>query len=262
MHMLPLAIAVALYAVNVRHMDIGGGENRPLLEVVWETVGVAVGLPASPVVAAVVAAAVIGELVAARKEWSGEWVFFVVACLIGPAVLLAAGRRDDHYPRYFLVAVPFVLLLLARVLARGLRSGDLVRLVCGVAVLAFVVGNGARVADFLRHGRGHYREALEYCVEQTPPGRAVTIGSDHDFRNRMVIDHHARSFPGRVIEYVPEDRWSAADPIWVFVHDFEDEPRPAASVVGPNGRGYTYAATYRYSGLSGWNWHVYRLNRP
>jgi hypothetical protein len=258
MHAVPLVAAVALYAVNVRHMDIGGGEVRPLLEVVWETVGVAVGLPGSPAVAAAVAAAAVGELVAARRDRPGEWVFFAIACLAGPAALLAAGRRDDHYPRYFLVAVPFVLLLLARLLARGFRAGGLIRFACAAVVLAFVIGNGVRVADFLRHGRGHYRDALAYCVGHTPPGRAVTVGSDHDFRNRMVIDYHARSFPGRTIEYVPRDRWTGSAPVWMIVHDFEPEPRPEPTVVGPNGLSYTHAATFRYSGLSGWNWHVYR----
>jgi hypothetical protein len=260
MHAVPLAAAVALYAVNVRHMDIGGGEVRPLAAVVWETVGVAVGLPGSPVAAAAVAAAAVGELVAARRDRPGEWVFFAVACLAGPAALLAAGRRDDHYPRYFLVAVPFVLLLLARVLARGFRAGGLIRLACAAAVLGSVAGNGVRVAEFLRHGRGHYRDALAYCLARTPPGRVITIGGDHDFRNRLVIDYHARSFPDRAIEYVPRDRWSDAEPVWAYIHDFDAKPRPADWVLGPNGRLYRYAATFRYSGLAGWNWHVYRLD--
>jgi hypothetical protein len=79
------------------------------------------------------------------------------------------------------------LLLTAQLLAWLVARGGAARVAAFVALAAFGVANGARVADLLRDGRGSYQEAIRWMVTHTT-GDTTLIASDHDFRNRLIVD--------------------------------------------------------------------------
>ena len=124
-----------------------------------------------------------------------------------------------------------------------------------------IVGNTQHVAAFLEFGRGHYREALDYIIENTPAGTPVTLGSDNDFRNGMVISYYLRlTPPARNVIYIKEQDWTSAAPYWIIVHDFDQEPFPAITLRSDK-NGVVYRLVdrqFRHAGASGWNWFVYR----
>jgi hypothetical protein len=89
-------------------------------------------------------------------------------------------------------------------------------------------------------------------------GDILTVGSDYDFRNRIVLDYHARFLPaGRRLVYWPERAWPPEGPEWYLAHGFAgDQPPPATLVTG--GHRYGGVAIFPYAGLSGWTWYLYR----
>lgn len=55
--------------------------------------------------------------------------------------------------------------------------------------------------EFLKNGRGHYLDAVMYLAEHTKD-KIITVGSDHDFRNEMVLSFYAKYLPsGKEIVY-------------------------------------------------------------
>jgi hypothetical protein len=75
----------------------------------------------------------------------------------------------------------------------------------------------------------------------------------------MLIVFYARYLPeGKKIVYLDSDRWPKHGPQWVIIHSQQSDYKPSAHFSGPEGNTYSLAKSYRYSGLSGWHWFVYR----
>ena len=103
--------------------------------------------------------------------------------------------------------------------------------------------------------RGHYAPAVALMLSTAPPG-PVTVGSDHDRRNGLVLEEYARRTPGgERIVYV--GRNPAQPPLWFLRHDFDEHPvsEPALPKYGAC---YALAAVFPCSGLSGFTWLAYR----
>jgi hypothetical protein len=260
---LPLAAFSLLWVLDLRHLAVGGGPEYRLPEVLRELVRTSFGIPrgAWEWLSVPVLGAAVLEVVRMARARDDRWVFFVVVILVGPSVVLLLTRPTYLAPRYFLVAVPFLLWLAARSVARVARSGRF-GVAVGVALLAaFLAGNGVYIARLLREGRGHYREALEF-IARSEPGSVVTLGSDNDFRNGVVVGHFYPPFAGtRRLRYVRIGEWTDFAPSWVLVHHFAEDPPPDAAVLGPTGRWYDLVRIFPYAGLSGWDWYLYRM-RP
>jgi len=261
LHALPLATLAGVYFADLRYQDVGGGPVCPLPAVLRQTAGWALGAPPAgglDAVAGAVAVAAAGAGVwLARNRPDREWVFFA-AVLTLPLLPPLLRLRPDFYPRYFLTSVPFVLILLARVLARAWRRGAAARAAVAVVLAAFCAGNLALAAEFFRAGRGQYRAAVAYIAARSGGGEVVVTG-DHDFRNRTVFAFYAaRDFPGMRWRYVPYGEWAASAPRWAVLHAFEGVS-PVPEFTAPNGRRYAFRAMFPYAGASGWNWYIYEM---
>ncbi len=164
-----------------------------------------------------------------------RWVYFLVVILVGPAAVLLVSRPEYLAPRYFLVAVPFLLWLTAAGAVRIARTGRAGFSLVAVLAVLFLAGNGVYVARLLRDGRGQYREAIAFIV-RSEPGPVATVGSDHDFRNATVIGRLLPGLPGAArFRYVQAGEWSDASPSWVLVHHFAEDPVPDPVILGPTG---------------------------
>jgi hypothetical protein len=263
-HGIPLVL-VAADIIWLNALTIGGGPEYSIPDVILETVRFSFGLPDNRALAiiACVAAGLLGfrEIHALWRESRDEWIFHLAAILVSPALVLVAARPAVLFPRYFLVCVPFLLLLLARWMSRWTRReipgkvlyASLLALYCSLNLLQFV--------DLAKFGRGQYSAALEYMVRQTP-GNTVTVGSDHDFRNGMLVDFYSRRLAdGRNVVYVPGAmiRQDAA-PEWFIAHrvPMDRQPPPVSRFALPGGSGYAYQSAFPSSPLSGFHWYVYR----
>jgi len=201
------AVFIAFFYLSViRKMEIGGGPPYQLLDVLAQTLSYAGGgpgsLPLSLLVAPATAALFLWSIFRLWQEGRSEWLFFLVAIFLAPAVTLIAQRPEVLFVRYFLLSILFGYLAASFALADLYRRSRPMRLVVTVLVGLFLVGNSVQVARLLRYGRGGYREAMCY-LEQHDPDPVITIAGDDDFRNRMIIDYYQRYLsPGKKIAYL------------------------------------------------------------
>jgi len=261
-HAVPIGFVIALYFVHVRHIVISGGPVFSALGVVVRTAALTLGAPETGPMAVAAAGAVLviivfGLLMLARDR-SDSTVFFAVVIVLSPGLLLLIRPPQLLYVRYFLISVAFLVLLLSRLLASLYRCGPVGRVVYVAVMLAIMSGGGVYTADLLKHGRGHYVDALTYMVENTP-GNVVTIGSDHDFRNKTILDYYAPRFGGiKRITYYDKSMWPQEGPDWLILHNWARDVLPPGAVTDLFGHAYSLTRSYRYARLSGWNWFLYR----
>jgi hypothetical protein len=262
LHAAPLAVLALLYSVDIRFLGSGGGNPGSWLGVFVRSFSLGIGGPtyggAAIAVGIAAMAAALAAIVVEAREGSERWVFHAAVLFAAPLAFRMAFPTDVVYERYFLVPTAFLLLLLADLLAHVRRLGPQGRATCLALILLFAAGNAAHLARFLRFGRGSYAAAVRFLRGATE-GDAVTVGSDHDFRNQLVLSYHVeRAGPGTPVAYYERAAWPDPGPEWFLAHRQDPDPERPAMLEGPNGESYDLERVFPYGGLSGWDWYVYR----
>jgi hypothetical protein len=262
-HLLPLGFLLWLYLVQIRRMAIGGGDPRSLSQVIPNAVALAVGAPPDhPITLAAAAGAALlfaAGLAALQRQGSDRWIFFLATVLLGPGLLLAL-HREVVFERYFLMSAAFMLLPVSMALGDLRERGGMRQAAGALALTGILAGNMSLVARLQRDGRGAYREALAFIAACTP-GDPISLASDHDFRNGVLIDYYRHTLPGRQIIYYARGAWPATGPDWFIAHrQSAGADPPRTLTMGP--AQYRLAKVTRYSLLSGWDWYIYRKSPP
>jgi hypothetical protein len=263
MFAVPAAALALLYAGVLSHMRIGGGPVLRTSVVLADTIGWTLGLPTTWLVPGLLLALlVIGcEIAALRRDGDDAWLFLLVLVVVMPAVVTIV-RPPILYARYFLLSIAFLVLALASLTTRLLRRGG-VAAALGVALLALVCGGNAwRDVLFLREGRGSYRAALAWMVQQTPR-RTITITSTNDFAVRQEVDFHARALAttGNAVAYQPLRTLPRAGADWLIVRRELHDPDSETTVEDAHGNTYDLRGTFPSYGPSGADWVLY-ARRP
>jgi hypothetical protein len=261
---LPVVFTTLLYVVTIRHMQGVGGPILPLGEVIVTTLSLTAGGPLVGVTASAVALllclALIGGLWFLWKERSDWWVFYVCVGCVAPLLLILAVNRTAVYPRYFLISAAFLLLLLSHALAGLARIERFGKPLYALLVAAFLAGNAIHTIRLIEFGRGAYRDAV-VMMEQQTLGPTITIGSDHDYRNGLVLDFYRLQLPLRKdMVYFPLGGWPKKGPEWVVRHSKEVDYRAPDTAADHQGNTYRLVRQFPYAGLSGWHWAVYHNN--
>jgi hypothetical protein len=120
---------VVLYFFFIRGMTIGGGDERSLVDVLASLSILVSGAPAvrpAEILGVIVAGAgfVLG-IVVVKRESGDEWIFFLFSILLAPLLFWLAVGPAFLYERYFMLGVPFYLLMAGRALAALLRVPQL-----------------------------------------------------------------------------------------------------------------------------------------
>ena len=269
-HAVPLAFFACWYRYFVKNMEIGGGALETKWDVFSQGATLLLGIPEMPIlfgVAMIAAAAIIvGGLIFLRRDKNPQWLFFAAILCVSPAALLIASRPVYLYFRYFIVCYPFFYLLLAYIVCKSFqRCATPGRLVLSIAIAATMTGHMFRDYRLIRLGRGQYSNAITY-ISKASSGLAVRVGSDHDFRNRLIFDFYVpRLSEASNIHYINTPEWAAGLPDWLLVHSqsLSYRPQDELTIRGPSGDiAFRFDKAFRYSGVSGWNWFVYRRVTP
>jgi hypothetical protein len=264
-HAVPIAFLVALYLIDVRHIVIGGGPPYAIADVLAESLALAAGAPPVDPWRMLGVLATLGlctsGIALLWRAGSDLWIFFAGVLFLSPLLLLAPARPEYLNLRYFYVSIVVFLLLAAYVLGRVYRSGPLGRVAAAAMLALFIVANAWLLYGFLTIGRGHYREAVEYLAEHSPPG-AIHVTSDHDFRNTMLLRYYSGALrPGQEIEYHSLLAPPAAVPQWLILHSEQHDFRPEKAVADRRGNRYRLERVFPYAGLSGFHWALYRRSQ-
>ncbi len=176
-------------------------------------------------------------------------------------MVLAAKRPDVLFVRYFLISIAFGFIAISHLVAGLYRREHLTKIWVSVLLLLFLVGNGMNVYRLFKYGRGSYLEGLRYMADHTP-GQVVTMGSDHYFRNGMLVEYYKRYLPpGKIIAYIPQSEYPTQKPMWMIYHRIGDPGEILPIISDCNGNNYKLMKTLPYSDLSGWHWFLYRNAR-
>jgi hypothetical protein len=210
------------------------------------------------------------RLLAAHGET--VWVFFLVTVVAAP-LLFTIWQPPQLYERYYLIPFAFMLLPVAHVLGTLWRarlahlgfSGWPLSVLSLLLLQVIAIGSLIHVCQYARYGRGQFRQALAWVL-QNDPAPVVEIAGDHDLRVRQYIDFYARYLPdSRALVYVSRDHLSADGVTWLFVHRLgyppgaeEDPPEVERD---SKGNRYRLVRAYPSRSLACWGWFVYRRDR-
>jgi hypothetical protein len=249
----PLLLLGALVVIDLRHLRIGGGTSEPPLAVLGQTASLALGGPVEGggvLLLAGLAALVLGvELVRrVRRYWpnrrSGEprsylWIFFAATTLLPIWVALALDP-PFLFPRYFLVSIAFVPLLVASL------ASSLGRPWSAVLLIVWLSANGYSLLRFAQEGRGRYEDALRFLLEAAEDD-VLTVGSDHDLRNGRIVAFYRERMgeEGERLKYVSE----IDSEFWIKSYE------------GSRCDSCVLLRSYPSSALSGARWVLYRRMR-
>jgi hypothetical protein len=263
LHGLPLGFAAAWYLYFLRGMNIGGGDSSEPWSVTGQAAALLMGLPDSPVFRACAVIALLGFLAFTvrllRHEGDRRWPFLLAIAILAPAIFLFVTRAHYIYFRYFLITFSFVLIFAARAACETWRHGGReFRALAALALLVFATGQIQRDLGLLRLGRGQYSATLSYILDHSD-GDRVLVGSDHDFRNPLVIRFHASRLPGggRLV-YVDQSQLARVRPEWFLMHNQDLHYQPVQEFVLRGVGGYRLEKVFPFSGISGWDWFLYR----
>lgn len=263
LHAVPIMIVAALYLVFYSEIVIGGGpKDYAVSEVIGRTIAAAVGTPATGpwvwLALAIVGLGVPIGVWSTRHDGAPLVFFFVSVLFLAPALIFFVSAPKLLYPRYFSTSIPFLYLLAASVLGwigRGTRVG---KGVYWVLLAVFVLANAAKTVEHVSVGRTHYADALTYLEEHTEAD-IIQIGTDHDFRNGMVVRFYARyRTAGKAFAIRPKSSWTGPGPKWYLMHSWMSGPFPPRHVTLVGDRAYTQVARFDNGFGSGWTWFLYR----
>ena len=89
-------------------------------------------------------------------------------------------------------------------------------------------------------------------------GDATLIASDHDFRNRLIVEYYGPRM-SKPVRYV--SRSDAAPTQWYVLQKSPGEAAPIPRMAIPRGT-YRLVKTYPTAPLSGLTWYVYERESP
>jgi len=260
LHLVPVVFLAVYYFLFLKSMVYGGGEIVEPLKVVISAASMAVGLPSEGACGYISLAAVLvlaaGGFACLRRTAPLQPVFFLSAIFIVPALIASTLKPEFIYFRYFLACFPFFYLLAAYSLAGIYRRPGWGKPVFFAAIIVFSVFNLKATLDLIRYGRGSYSEAVAYMVNESP-GPEVIVGSDHDFRNELVLGFYSGFFKEKRIIYLDKESRQDTTPDWLLAHSVEAAKRPDQYLF-EGGHRFTLKQSYGFAGVSGWSWFVYK----
>jgi uncharacterized membrane protein len=260
-HLLPCVFIVALYIVDIRRMQLGGGPTQPTAVVLTRLISLGLGGPASAAYSsAVVILAALGLVMGLRllaRDARHVWLFFAAVILGSPALFLL-GKPAYLFERYFLISFIFFLLLLSFVLGSLWRRSRAGAFVAVLVTVGIVSGSIAQIVAFERGGRGHFLDALAYIAEQSPPGE-VSVCGDYDFRVHKFYDFYIPYLDAENrFTYREQDALPPRGADWLLVHRLDERHPPPPCMYDADGHAYQHVHDFPAAAFAGWNWHVYR----
>ena len=256
----PGFVIALFYLYYARNVTIGGGPAVDKYSVLVQGAASLLGLPDAVryLGISIVLLSVLWSVVLLFKEGDREWSFYGSVLLLAPAfAVIVVGAKYFNY-RYVIVCFPFYYLVISRLLAKAYRAeAKIYRYLAFLVLSLYVIGQARRLAPFFEYGRGSYQPViLEMAAASS--GTTVTVGSDNDFRNKMLIEFYSSFLDdGKKIQYLDQQSWSSTPPEWLIFHSFDESavPKPWLSIA--DGRIYRLTRIEKFSGNSGFSWFLY-----
>jgi hypothetical protein len=261
---IPLVYLGALYLIDLRYLQIGGGTPISVFDGYGETLAWVLGGPNASwlerFTGAITGVGLIAGLAMLIKERDSEWVFFLGATVVLPLSMALFEHGTLHYVRYFIVAFAFILLLLGRVLARLWQSGSRGKTLAGLFCVLSVALNAQDVGSLFKYGRGHLADAVRFMADNSKE-QPISFGGQQDFRTQFMLGFYWREMMGdKPANYYDHDHWPTEGPEWVLFHrESFTKPVPSGRRFSDKfGNWYELVRIYPTAPLSGVHLFLYQ----
>jgi len=256
----PGVFITSFYFFYVSDVAIGGGPPVGKYSELIRGAACLLGLPDSlraaglPIIA-ILLSFVVSMLYAKKKP---VWSFYLSVLIIAPAAIIMITTPAYFHFRYVLVCFPFYYLILSFILAKAWRADKKVlRYFVALVICLYVAGQSLRLWPLFQYGRGNY-QALITEMANTTAGNVITVGSDHDFRNKVILSFYSRFLQGgKAIQYINQESWHSEPPEWLIVHSLDESVEPEPWVETSTNRTYRLVKAEKFSGNSGFSWFLY-----
>ncbi len=268
MHLVPITFVAWLYWLDISRIEVLPGNPENFMGILAQVLAHAARLPpyvaGETVMGALALAMILWTIVRLFRRKDLEWVFYAGVLVSGPLIYGASLFFFDNLPyviRYYLVCYIFFLLAIAYALADWIHAGGWGRAAASVILVVIFVGNTHLTLDLLEKGRGGYHQALQEIADHSSQP-IVTISSDEDLQNGLLIAFHSRRLPkGERVIYIPQWNRSQGTPDWYITHSYDRYHRPPATL-RRQGHDFDLVASYPAGPYSGWPWFVYKRTAP
>lgn len=178
-----------------------------------------------------------------------------------PLLFYAFGQPVFPHGRYFFPVFIFLPLLLVEIFCELFKRGKAARMLAGLVMILVIGANIWALKQFFQSGRGQYKAALNYIVQNSAKG-PIRIGTEMMYQLKTVMDFNQNRYaPDRSIQIVKFKNISTLKPKWLIsVTIAQKDLRPQACV---GELLYSLEQTYAHWGMAGTTWGLYRLSdRP
>jgi len=259
----PIIFCVFFYLFFIRPMTIGGGPPYRLIDVLTLTLSLAGGGPADGPAMALIglltACLFLAVVIWMRRNGRPDWLFYLIVIFLSPAALLTFTPPKVLFVRYFLLSMAFGYLALGCFLADFYRRAGWTKFTVATILILSLLGHALNLFQFLRYGRGQYLQGLHFIADQTQAS-VITLASDHDFRNAMMVNFYQRYLPGdKKIAYFNQARLPVRGTQWFIAHRLGPMAALPGLITDHFGNPYRLVKTFPYSAmLSGFHWFIYQ----
>jgi hypothetical protein len=265
--LIPFLFLIAFYMYHARGMTIGGGDaNDPFTEI-SKGIAYLVGLPDGLFLWRVTASGlfIIITLMGAYLYYRDKnklWSFVIACLLLPPIVIIFIARPTVYYFRYLVITYPFFYLLLSYILGKWFRSGKKGSYIVLVLLCLYLIGQTQQLLPLFKYGRGNYQAILKE-VSNNSSGNVLRIGSDHDFRNKMLLSFYQRFIPPyQSLHYIDQPFWNIDPPEWIILHKADRSFEPEPFITTWDQQTYKLTKVEKSAGESGFSWFLYHATRP
>jgi hypothetical protein len=265
----PTILFVAFWwLIDLRFVQSGGGPVSSLLIVGLEAMALPMGAARPEWLVAISAGILLfGLVIGIMHCYSHDWpdaALFALYLVLSPVLVFVLRSDGLLYSRHFYVVwMPLISLLGIAIALASNRSNGLSWLRVAFPLLVWFVVNGMEYVPFNVYGRGGFSNAVDFLIEETKKDyarnpRVYWIGSDHDFRNQLVLRFYlSRRHIETHLDYANQSNWPKDGVDWLILHEIDRDYEPAAHFDAYQHH-YELVRFEPYSAPVGWHWAIYR----
>jgi hypothetical protein len=192
---LPIVLLLLFLAItDFSHLVIGGGPTFTLLQFLLGAVGILFASPVTGMFPILLGLITLFFLVwkidsLIRVDASKAWAL-IMLFLVSPLLWILFFHPTILYPRYILISLFFVLLLIGSEGAEMIRSKNAWISNTGLLLLSAYLASATLAQGTLMKNAHGYTNALR-AIEETSLTNPITIGSHEDFRTELLLWFYA-----------------------------------------------------------------------
>lgn len=265
--LIPFFFLIAFYMVHARGMTIGGGDANDPFKEISKGVAYLVGLRDGFFLWRLVASGLFIMITLAGsylyyRDKNKLWSFVIACLLLPPLIIILIIRPTVYYFRYLVVTYPFFYLLLSYILGKLYRRGHKYSYVALILICLYLMGQMQQLWPLFKYGRGNYQAILTE-VSNKSSGNVLRIGSDHDFRNKMLLSFYQRFIPPyQSLHYIDQQSWNIDPPEWIILHKADRSFKLEPFISTSDQQTYKLTKVERSVRESGFSWFLYHTTKP